>query len=197
MGVTSIKKIGEYVTMKQIISIILILFLVGCTPQPTGIVNGQTVAPHNEIIIESKAPKEMADIYRIESGPTPVISISYGGKVDIINCGRKAYGSMVAESLKDFVKDNYLTINSLVITNTSDNNIGGCPEIINALPEIPLVIIFGAATNSSDYTDFIRWTPEEKRHFVDGNYGYTFNGNLIDLSRIVNKNTRTDGIDYT
>ena len=165
--------------MKQLLITILILTIIlissGCVaPAPCPTVNcPQTKAPNEEPEIELESIK----IYKLVLG-TDVYLIEDDNKMDIVNCGRTAYGPVIVEEIKDRLGN--LQLRNLIISDTSKEYIGGCKDIIVAFQDIEMVLVYGEFQDTQESNDFIEWTPASKITKVEGTYELP-QGEIIEL----------------
>ena len=170
--------------MKQLLIISLFsLLMIGCAtqqqcptincPQPT-LVSAPQPEPTTEIVQEGKK------IYKFNWG-TEAYLILEDKKMDIINCGKTAYGPLAVETIKETLTSNNLQLRNLIISNTESSYIGGCKDIVVAFPEIEYVYIFGQSQDTKEYNDFIIWTPPGKLIGLNQTYEMP-QGILVDKS---------------
>jgi hypothetical protein len=169
---------------KNILLILLCLFLVGCAAQPMVTINPapnvtKPIVTEPIVNTTTEQPKEvLVNIYRIYAGRQPVYIINN----TIINCGDTAYGLTTADTLENYY------INTISITNTSIEYIGGCPDILRRL-NIKQVNIYDKPTDTKAYSDLIKWTPKDRLKIHQEPLTLTYEGQYINLSSITEDTT--------
>lgn len=140
----------------KILVLLLIILVFGCAPKKTetGII-ARTTAPAINTTPEPVVIKN-PDII-ISTANITFINDTY---FDIMNCGDKAYGYEVADRALGLMFN--FKLRYLIITNTTPNLIGGCPDIIKLLPKLQHIYIYGPVTTTPEYNDLMKWIPSEK-----------------------------------
>jgi len=163
--------------MKFIIPLLL-LFIVGCTTTECPIcptcIYPQQINQSTESIIKPLI------IYRLYAGKQPVFITTLDNENVVFNCGNSAYGPITSQDIINYVPK----INKLIITNTSWEYIGGCPDILKNHMEINSVTIYDVEKDTQEYKDMISWIQPNKLIKKNEPFQLIYHNTIIDFNSL-------------
>lgn len=150
--------------MKMVIllaaTISILLLLIGCEPiecEPTIVYE-----KCNNVSEDINGTEGQINTSRYTIFDVPDINskmIVYNDKfMDIWHCGTTAQGAVTSEYIKEFKHTDW-EWRYIIIDNTDSDHIGGCPDVLRAIPDIKEVHIYGRNPGTEEYDEVVLWTP--------------------------------------
>jgi hypothetical protein len=103
-------------------------------------------------------PPEPVYDHNITLGKYTVEYFDNGTYANLTNCGEEVYGPVLVTELKRLNANHF----ELIVTNNSDEMIGGCKDVVVGFPGITKVRIFTNASTDQGYSKLMFWTPKYK-----------------------------------
>lgn len=182
-------------------SFFILILLTACTTETPK--KNETITTQQETTQEVTQPEvqeiqiEGATIFKIDAGKIPVYLILDNYNMDIYGCGNKAHGPATVDSITSilFYRKN-VNLRDLIITDNSADSIGGCKEILMAFPTLDHTYIYAEPIDTPEYNDLVAWTPSSELMEEDKPFNYTYNGQVINFSKIDYPIVKTNGSDF-